>query len=335
MTGFEANASWFHCCAMKLATYAVAIAVLMFAAVAKAGDIALAVSPLTQSSLTAWNLGLFSPTSSHQIFEGTHSSWQPIVSQASSPKREEAPTQSSPTTGSTALPKVPPKSLDDLLGVPSSNSETGGSTGADLTEKDSGARSAEEAAERAEQKRLERSLDEASLQDLVERALEGMKTASARLSDARDPGLGTQRIQEDVIKSLDRLLEEAAKQQKKGSGKSSQSKSSKSQDSKSGDPSEKNGQQQGDKKGKPSKGASAGESASEQSSSNDESVPADVPLNDATAAGTELSESRIEWGQLPARVRELVLQGRRDKVSTLYERLTREYYRKLAEEAAK
>jgi hypothetical protein len=162
-----------------------------------------------------------------------------------------------------------------------------------------------------------------------------MKTASARLSDARDPGLGTQRIQEDVIKSLDRLLEEAAKQQKKGSGKSSQSKSSKSQDSKSGDPSEKNGQQQGDKKGKPSKGASAGESASEQSSSNDESVPADVPLNDATAAGTELSESRIEWGQLPARVRELVLQGRRDKVSTLYERLTREYYRKLAEEASK
>ena len=138
-----------------------------------------------------------------------------------------------------------------------------------------------------------------------------------------------------MIKSLDRLLEEAAKQQKKGSGKSSQSKSSKSQDSKSGDPSEKNGQQQGDKKGKPSKGASAGESASEQSSSNDESVPADVPLNDATAAGTELSESRIEWGQLPARVRELVLQGRRDKVSTLYERLTREYYRKLAEEASK
>ena len=39
--------------------------------------------------------------------------------------------------------------------------------------------------------------------------------------------------------------------------------------------------------------------------------------------------------QLPERVRELVLQGRRDRVSTIYERLTREYYRRLAEEASR
>jgi hypothetical protein len=51
--------------------------------------------------------------------------------------------------------------------------------------------------------------------------------------------------------------------------------------------------------------------------------------------GGDLDESRVEWGRLPERVRELILQGRRDRVSTLYERITREYYRRLAEEASR
>ena len=59
------------------------------------------------------------------------------------------------------------------------------------------------------------------------------------------------------------------------------------------------------------------------------------PMNDAVAEMQELTESRIEWGRLPERVRELVLQGRRDRVSTIYERLTREYYKRLAEEASR
>jgi hypothetical protein len=57
--------------------------------------------------------------------------------------------------------------------------------------------------------------------------------------------------------------------------------------------------------------------------------------DDAAASGAELEESRVEWGRLPDRVRELILQGRRDRVSTLYERITREYYRRLAEEASR
>jgi hypothetical protein len=45
-------------------------------------------------------------------------------------------------------------------------------------------------------------------------------------------------------------------------------------------------------------------------------------------------ESRTEWGGLPQRVRDMLLQGRGEKFSSLYEQMTREYYRKLAEEGS-
>lgn len=204
-----------------------------------------------------------------------------------------------------------PKSLDDLLGVPQSES--------------SGA-SAEDAARREQEKRLEKSLNEASMSDLVQRAVEGMKTATERLSDAKDAGLGTQRAQEDVVKTLDRLLAEAQRQQKKSS---SSSKSSSKRSSKD-DPSEQNGQQQ---KQQQQRRKQQGSQPSASNESNDDSRSGD--RDDAVADTQELTESRIEWGRLPERVRELVLQGRRDRVSTIYERLTREYYRRLAEEASR
>lgn len=203
-----------------------------------------------------------------------------------------------------------PKSLDDLLGVPGTESASA---------------SAEDAARREQEKRLEKSLNEASMSDLVQRAVDGMKSASERLSDAKDAGLGTQRIQEDVVKTLDRLLAEAQRQQKKSSSSSKSSKRS-SKD----DPSEQNGQQQKQQQQRKR------QQGSQPSQSNDSSDDArNGTRDDAVAETQELAESRIEWGRLPERVRELVLQGRRDRVSTIYERLTREYYRRLAEEASR
>jgi len=204
-----------------------------------------------------------------------------------------------------------PRSLDDLLGVPDAESKPA---------------SAEDAARREQEKRLQRSLDEASMQGLVQQAVEGMKSAADRLTESKDAGLGTQRIQEDVVRALDRLLEEAKKQEKKKSSRSSQSKQSKS--SKGQDPSEKNGQ---DAKQRPQRQSSASKPSDGDSSDAEKSAT----RGDEVAESQELEESRIEWGRLPERVRELVLQGRRDRVSTIYERLTREYYRRLAEEASR
>ena len=122
------------------------------------------------------------------------------VTAPSTPPPIEPPTGATPPAKQS--PGSEPRSLDDLLGVPEA---TAGST------------SAEDSARRAQEKRLAQSLDEATMQDLVQRAIEGMKNASDRLTDAKDPGLGTQRIQEDVVRTLDRLLDEAQKQQKKKS----------------------------------------------------------------------------------------------------------------------
>ena len=233
----------------------------------------------------------------------------PVPPPAAEAKAEQKPAQEPPK--SDAPRSDTPRSLDDLLGVPSAES--------------AGA-SAEDAARREQEKRLEKSLNEASMSDLVQRAVEGMKSASDRLSDAKDAGLGTQRIQEDVVKTLDRLLAEAQRQQKKSS---SSSKSSSKRSSKD-DPSEQNGQQQKQQQQRKR------QQGSQPSSSNDSSDDArNGTRDDAVAETQELAESRIEWGRLPERVRELVLQGRRDRVSTIYERLTREYYRRLAEEASR
>lgn len=226
----------------------------------------------------------------------------------STPRPIEPPTGATPPAKQS--PGSEPRSLDDLLGVPEA---TAGST------------SAEDSARRAQEKRLAQSLDEATMQDLVQRAIEGMKNASDRLTDAKDPGLGTQRIQEDVVRTLDRLLDEAQKQQKKKSSSSKKQQSSKKDQKK--DPGEQNGQEQ--KQGQPKPGSA--KAGSSQPSDGEKNQSRD----DVVVDGQELTESRIEWGQLPERVRELVLQGRRDRVSTIYERLTREYYRRLAEEASR
>jgi len=214
-----------------------------------------------------------------------------------------------------------PKSLDELLDVP-------------VTGDAAGAGSAEDAARREQEKRLERSLDEASMQDLVRKAIDGMKTASARLGEQNDPGLGTQRVQEEVVKTLQRLLDEAEKQQRQSSSSSSSSSSrssgKQSKDGKSGDPKERNGQQR-----QSGQQRSQGSKTESTRGSGDSETEPGMRDSDAVAEAGELSETRVEWGQLPERVRELVLQGRRDRVSTLYERLTREYYRRLAEEASK
>ncbi|MFM7134831.1 MAG: hypothetical protein ACKO0W_10995, partial [Planctomycetota bacterium] len=141
------------------------------------------------------------------------------------------------------------------------------------------------------------------------RAVGAMKGAADRLSDQKDPGLGTQRLQEDALRSIDRLLEEAQRQQQQQRSQSRSS--SRQQRSSSEDPSESNqpsGQRQQGRQQRST--ATSGESG--------EAEP--PPPENGSAVDSEIAESRIEWGRLPDRIREMVLQGRRDRVSSMYER---------------
>ena len=49
-------------------------------------------------------------------------------------------------------------------------------------------------------------------------------------------------------------------------------------------------------------------------------------------ADVEMDEGRSEWGHLPLRIREIMSQGRRDRISALYQRATEAYYRRMAED---
>lgn len=224
--------------------------------------------------------------------------------------RQEGSSTSSGQEGGTKPNDDSPRSLDDLLGIPSRESASG-----------------EAATDRSSDRRLEQTLDGANMQDLVVRAMDGMREAARRLGQERDAGLGTQRIQQDIVATLDRLLAEAQRQQQSSKG-SSRSRS-RQQQSSSDDPSEQNGQTRNSSS--PSDSSPSGSSSEPGSDESEGQRPAD----DSAVSGAELDESRVEWGRLPERVRELILQGRRDRVSTLYERITREYYRRLAEEASR
>jgi hypothetical protein len=237
--------------------------------------------------------------------------YMPVPQDDPSTTGSAAPGGKSPQEGEGKPKDDAPRSLDDLLGIPSTDSKSG-----------------EAAADRSSDRRLEQSLDGVNMQDLVVRAMDGMREAARRLGQDRDAGLGTQRIQQDIVTTLDRLLAEAQKQQQSSKG-SSRSRSRQQSQSSDDDPSERNGQSASSSARSESSAASA---SSEPGS--DEST-GQRPADEAAVSGAELDESRVEWGRLPERVRELILQGRRDRVSTLYERITREYYRRLAEEASR
>lgn len=150
------------------------------------------------------------------------------------------------------------------------------------------------------------------LEPLTE-AITSMHEAARRL-EVDSTGVQTQRLQQDVIYQLDQLLEMAQEQQQQ----QQQSSSSSSQ----GQPEPGSQQQSGQPEpGPPADGGDSGE----QPQIMDASEP---------NLGGSIDEMDSEWGTLPDRVRKMLQQGRQDSYSSLYERMTMEYYRRLAREAA-
>ena len=190
----------------------------------------------------------------------------------------------------------PPPTLDELLGIEGEEESD-----------------AEDIAEKEAQAELERKLEEKAVGDAFQAALALMLVSADQLGREFDTGLGTQRIQEEILANLDNLLASAKKQKGQGSGSSSQS----SQPSAS--------------KPNPGKQGQSGSKPGEQNRQGD-AQEGDPPPMEQGSVNPVLDEERTEWGNLPQRVREMLLQGRREKFSSLYERLTREYYRRLAEE---
>lgn len=180
--------------------------------------------------------------------------------------------------------------LDDLLGLPGAGPATA------------------EPAKDPSREALERELDLEPAGDPFEQAVELMGRSAVRLVESRDTGLATQRLQEEVIRKLDKLIDDAQKNQQQQSSKS-RSRS---------EPQQQQQQQRQETQAQARDGDNTGQTH----------VPGreDGPRRDGAPPAT------AAWGNLPEHVREALMQGFSDRFSSLYQSMTEAYYRKLAEE---
>lgn len=217
----------------------------------------------------------------------------------------------------------PPQTLDELLGI--------------------GGKGGEMAAQEQRKDKLERGLNEESLKDLAEAAMQDMKLAQQLVSRDHDLGIGTQRVQAQVLSRLDALIDAAVKFEKSSQKKSSKSKpQQKKSDSQSGSQKSKNDetnkegndpQKDGDKKNQKNKIGNTDKSDSPKNNGEGGDKVNTPEFEDAQLqADADMEEGRSEWGHLPLRIREIMSQSRRDRISALYQRATEAYYRRMAEE---
>jgi len=197
--------------------------------------------------------------------------------------------------------KDTPASLDDLLGI----------------DRDEDEAKADDAARKQSERELQRRLDEKEITDAFLVAINRMASSAERLDELFDPGLATQRIQEDILAKLDQLIDKAQ---------SMQSQSSSSSSSSSSKQSSMNPGQQSDSS------QSNGERKDGNAQDSQEGGP---PARQEGDINTLLQEGSIEWGNLPQRLREELQQGRGDEYSSMYRKLTDEYYKRLAEEGSR
>lgn len=172
---------------------------------------------------------------------------------------------------------------------------------------------------------VERILSGKEAGDVLVEALTEMKDASERLGGELDPGVRTQRIQLSALTKLDRVIASAEQQQGQSSSSQQQPKDPRDAD-RGGQP-----QPGQPKPGQPKPGSQQGEPSESSSPGN---TAGQAPMGDRSvnAPDRELTGQGSEWGNLPARLRDQLLEGQNEKFSPIYRELTEQYYKRLAEE---
>lgn len=189
----------------------------------------------------------------------------------------------------------PLPSLDELLGTEGDGSGFGGT---DIVLPD------------GQEGELDQLLSGREIVDEFRAAVDLMGRSARRIGAAHDTSISTQRMQEDALRKLDKLIADAEKRAQQG-GNSSSSSANNQQPQQSQQPNQQSNPQAG-------KGDNHGE---------------------ATPPGLQTGALRPEdvadlaaWGALPARLRDALVQGSTDRFSATYRKLTEAYYRMLAEE---
>jgi len=160
-------------------------------------------------------------------------------------------------------------------------------------------------------KELDRQLSLKEQADEFAKAVELMSETADRVEKENDTGLATQRLQEDILTRLDRLIKAA----QKNSSKSKQQQ-----------------EQEKDKDSQKNKNMRQQSQAQSKQAANQPGERADGPDREDGALGSPPVAPPASWGELPAHVRDALMQGLSDKFSSMYQNMTESYYRRLAEE---
>jgi hypothetical protein len=248
-----------------------------------------------------------------------------IATQAAPPGPVTPPAPAAPSAPIAPSGDPAPPSLDDALGI--EGTEPGDAPAGDL----------------------DAALAGTPPKDILESALADMRRSS-KLLDERKAGLPTRRVQESVVRKLDELIATAQRMQQQQQQQQQQQGQSSSQQQRRGrqgqqqDQEQRDGQRRGADEPRPDGAdgsrqrdqAADGEQRGRRDGAAREADASQPPSTiDPTDTAAQFDESRVEWGQLPPRVRDAVRQGVRDPMSAAYRRLTQEYYRRLAEEGRK
>lgn len=171
----------------------------------------------------------------------------------------------------------------------------------------------EEESQRDENRELDRLLTAREASEELVQAAQLMEDSAELLAGPRGAGLATQRIQEDILRKLDKIIESAEQNQGQG-----------------GSPS--GGMQVSDQQSSPQPGRqqSGGQS---QPARGDNTGQVNAPPLGETVLRPQTLMDAAAWGQLPDRLRGALQQGLSENFSAAYRRLTESYYRRLAEQA--
>ena len=147
--------------------------------------------------------------------------------------------------------------------------------------------------------------------DVMSRILELMGQSSTRLSDTFDAGDKTQRVQQQVIKELQVAIRQAMQNMRSQRQSAPQGESDKRQSGEASGKSESQAEQSGDAGGRAGAGVGG--------------------QDNATIRGGSLREGRRQWGNLPPRDREEIIQGLNDESHDKYREQIDRYYEALSE----
>ena len=156
--------------------------------------------------------------------------------------------------------------------------------------------------------------DTTDVSSVFKAALVDMEKASFELGNQLDPGVSAQRHQEAALLKLDALINEAQRQCQAYSKRGSSSGTGRA----------------AEKGSEPMRSASA--AAKSTSGMENPGVPTRGQVGPVHSDVKPIQEARSEWGNLPPRLRDQLIQGMRDRFSAVYRTLTEAYYQRLAEE---